>query len=206
MRMQHIFRPRCVTPTHRLVLLTVFMFPVKTAAFLILLLSFYIFCTISLLLPAKRRARIMPPVGRLVSRACLGTLGFVHIRWIRSQDAPDPPFAVVVANHSSTVDILLCMSHYFPSFLAKSAVASYPLIGPIAKCMNCVFVDIKAKAATDQGQGMSYHVKQRVQDVYKPGSDLMPMCVFPEGTTRWGWHCSTCCNCVLACSQREGYH
>lgn len=176
--------PQWATVTVRLILLTIFVFPLKTIAFLLVLVCFYLFCTVSLLFPATLRARIMPPVGRVVSRASLCALGFLHIRWIRSQEAPDPPFAVVVANHSSTVDILLCMSHYFPSFLAKSAVASYPLIGPIAKCMNCVFVDIKAKAASDQGQGTSCHVKQRVQDVMKEGSTLMPMCVFPEGTTR----------------------
>lgn len=112
------------------------------------------------------------------------TLGFLRVTWIRSQEGPDPPFAAIVGNHSSPVDIFLCMSHYFPSFLSKTAVAKYPLIGPIAQCMDCVFVDIKSKAETDQGLGMSAFVKQRIESVLKPGSDLLPMCVFPEGTTR----------------------
>ncbi len=181
--------PSPITSPHhnRLAVLTVLVLPIKLIMFFLIVFSFYLYCKLSLLLPPRLRRRCIRPAGKLAARSAMFSLGFLRVTWIKSQDGPDPPYAAIVGNHSSPVDIFLCMSHYFPSFLSKTAVANYPMIGPIAQCMDCVFVDITSKAEKDQGMGMSTFVKQRIESVLQPGSDLLPMCVFPEGTTRCVW-------------------
>lgn len=53
--------------------------------------------------------------------------------------------------HNSPCDVLVMMSRYFPSFVAKASVATTPLVAAISKYMDCVFVDIKSRVESGKG-------------------------------------------------------
>jgi 1-acyl-sn-glycerol-3-phosphate acyltransferase len=70
----------------------------------------------------------------------------------RQMMAQVPPPAVV-ANHVGWVDILVVMSRYFPSFVAREGTQGLPLIGLISRQMQCLYVDREKKQQQGQGQG-----------------------------------------------------
>ncbi len=52
----------------------------------------------------------------------------------------------------SWVDIILYMSRLAPSFVAKKAVASLPLVGPISGAMQCLYVDRERRLAPAEAE------------------------------------------------------
>ncbi|KXZ44581.1 hypothetical protein GPECTOR_65g199 [Gonium pectorale] len=147
--------------------------------------------------------------GKFWTRAVLYCLGFWSIKWVyvdqdgaTSSSPPrgmaSGPFGCYVSNHCSWVDIVLYMSAFFPSFVAKKEVSGLPLVGPISRAMQCLFVDREARLAAAAaeaaeargdggggggGQGMSQLVKERMLRKAGGGSSELPMLLFPEGTT-----------------------
>jgi 1-acyl-sn-glycerol-3-phosphate acyltransferase len=83
---------------------------------------------------------------------------------------------VIVANHTSYMDIVVLGSVVNGAFVAKSEVASWPGFGVIAKLGRTVFVDRKRTAA----------VKQRNEIVRRLVTVREPLILFPEGTSNDG--------------------
>lgn len=83
---------------------------------------------------------------------------------------------VIVANHTSYMDIVVLGSVVRGAFVAKSEVARWPGFGIIAKLGRTVFVDRKRSAA----------LKQRNEIVRRLVTVREPLILFPEGTSNDG--------------------
>ena len=93
----------------------------------------------------------------------------------RAFEKPTRP-RLVVANHRSTLDILLLLSLFGGNLLARGDMADWPLIGPLARRAGTVFVD-----RSDPASGAA--AVQRIRDRLRSG---VTVGVFPEGTTFHG--------------------
>jgi 1-acyl-sn-glycerol-3-phosphate acyltransferase len=110
-------------------------------------------------------------------------------RWARSLlkilgveaiiDAPEGALArtavprLVVANHRSTLDILLLLDLFGGQLLARADMAGWPAIGPMARRAGTLFVD-----RGDPRSGAA--AVQRIRERLRRGITIS---VFPEGTT-----------------------
>lgn len=80
---------------------------------------------------------------------------------------------LVVANHRSTVDILLMLHLFGGNLLARGDMANWPAVGVMARRAGTLFVD-----RTDPASGAA--AVQSMRDRLRRG---ITVCVFPEGTT-----------------------
>ncbi|GLC33057.1 hypothetical protein PLESTB_000375200 [Pleodorina starrii] len=185
----------------RLTVLSLTLFPLKFIACLTCVTGCYIMVAIgNIFLREPFKAKYFTFWGKLWTRALLYSLGFWSIKWVYvnadGTSSSKPPaglkkrqFGGYVSNHCSWIDIVVYMSRFFPSFVAKKDVSTLPLIGPISKAMQCLFVDREARLAAlgahgdGSGQGMSQLVRDRMTRKYSEGSAELPMLLFPEGTT-----------------------
>jgi 1-acyl-sn-glycerol-3-phosphate acyltransferase len=115
--------------------------------------------------------RLGQRVVQLTCRICLAVIGIkVAIKGTPMQHA-----GVVVANHSSWLDILALNICQRVFFVAKSEVGSWPAIGTMAKTVGTVFIQRKRGDAKRQHDLFLEHAKQ--------GHKLL---FFPEGTSTDG--------------------
>ena len=84
--------------------------------------------------------------------------------------------SLVVANHVSWTDILVLGISAPMSFLAKSEVAGWPLLGAFARAQATVFVDRQHKSCIPQ-------VNAGIADAIRQGRSVV---LFPEATTSDG--------------------
>ncbi len=110
--------------------------PVKAIGTISCVASFFVVCKLMQLLPEQQRSAAVAAAGKAFCRACLLCIGFTRVRWLSVTDpansnsaAARPHAAGIVSNHCSWADILVHMSHSFPSFVARSGTESLPLIG-----------------------------------------------------------------------------
>ena len=88
---------------------------------------------------------------------------------------PNPPF-FLVSNHLSYIDIPVLASHVGVVFIAKSEIASWPVVGLVCKSANTIFIDRDARRDIP-----------RVMDLIHHELDLgAGVVVFPEGTSSMG--------------------
>lgn len=100
-------------------------------------------------------------------------LALFNVR-VREKGRPEGERArLVLANHVSWLDIPVIGSLRPMSFVAKSEIAGWPLIGHLAKLQRTVFIERARKAATAE-------VNQEVARRLKGGEAIV---LFPEGTT-----------------------
>ena len=131
-------KPQPLAERCRLALLTVTILPLKVVAAASCIISFYLVCRVSEVLPASIRLPGIAFLGKLFSRLCLLSIGFANIKWVRVGRAAwdrrrgDCPAAGIVSNHCSHTDILIHMARSFPSFVARGGTESIPLIGFIS--------------------------------------------------------------------------
>jgi 1-acyl-sn-glycerol-3-phosphate acyltransferase len=83
---------------------------------------------------------------------------------------------LVVANHRSTLDILLMLHLFGGHLLARGDMATWPAIGILARRVDTLFVN-----RGDPASGAA--AVRRIRDRLRRGSTV---CVFPEGTTFHG--------------------
>lgn len=90
-------------------------------------------------------------------------------------EKPNPPF-FLVSNHLSYVDIIVLFKELDTTFVAKSEVADWPVLGFIAKSIGIVFIERKNRMDISR-------VNREISD--KVSSDR-GLTLFPEGTTSPG--------------------
>jgi 1-acyl-sn-glycerol-3-phosphate acyltransferase len=88
---------------------------------------------------------------------------------------PAPPF-LLVSNHLSYVDILAYAATVDCVFVAKSDLASWPVIGSLCKVADVVFVDRQVRRDVAR-------VNALIGDAVRTGEGVI---VFPEGTSTRG--------------------
>lgn len=106
------------------------------------------------------------------SRASLWLMG-VRVRF--EGELPTGPY-FMVANHLSYVDIPVLLSRLDARFLAKSEIASWPVIGLLARSTGTLFIDRSRKRDLTR-------VLPLVRSVLDRGTGVI---VFPEGTSTAG--------------------
>jgi 1-acyl-sn-glycerol-3-phosphate acyltransferase len=85
---------------------------------------------------------------------------------------------LIVANHTSYLDILVFSSVLPVSFVAKSEVQTWPLFGLMARLQETVFVERTRRSQTGQA-------RDDIRDRLRAGDALV---LFPEGTSNDGNH------------------
>ena len=83
---------------------------------------------------------------------------------------------LVVANHTSWLDIIIFSAIGQVSFVAKSEVATWPLFSTLAKLQRTVFVERARRSATGEA-------RDQIRDRLLAGDTLV---LFPEGTSNDG--------------------
>lgn len=99
---------------------------------------------------------------------CLGVR-----RTVRGTPPPKGEGGLIVANHVSWLDISVIGAERPLSFVAKAEVATWPVIGFLAKVQRTLFIDRTRRSAT---AGMTAEMGQRLAD----GQSIV---LFAEGTT-----------------------
>ena len=103
-------------------------------------------------------------------------LNIVGITLTVKSDFPKKHPFVIVSNHVSYLDILLLLSLFKTSFIAKQDVQRWPLFGWIMKFDGTIFVNREKKSDL-------INVNAKIQDSLKEGRSIT---VFPEGTSSDG--------------------
>lgn len=127
---------------------------------------------------AQLRPDLRTPAGKRPfierwGRVVVPLLG-VDLRVVSGR-APDPdrgPY-LIVANHRSPLDILVCVRLLGGVVLSHHGVASIPVFGAAAKATDTIFVD---RADTKSGARAIREMRRRLRE----GRNVI---VFPEGTT-----------------------
>jgi 1-acyl-sn-glycerol-3-phosphate acyltransferase len=127
-------------------------------------------------LQALARRRGWPIQHRVQTRFCRAVCAIIGIRVEARGALPSSAPRFVVANHVSWTDIIALASLYPFVFLAKREVASWPVLGLLARLQGTVFVERGAKQDVAR-------VNDALADVLRAGGDLV---VFPEGTSSEG--------------------
>jgi len=108
-------------------------------------------------------------------RAWARTLARILGMSIRVEGAP-PDHAVLVANHLSYIDIPLLATQIDAVFVAKSEVASWPVIGHLCRAIDTIFVDRSVKRDVVRvGREIASRIERGLGVVF-----------FPEGTSTDG--------------------
>ena len=96
----------------------------------------------------------------------------------RLAGAPLEPHTLIVANHTSWLDIILLGGWAGAAFVSKAEIRNTPLLGWIADQNRTIYID---RAARRDSHGQV----QRIADAL---DHHQPLAVFPEGTTGDGRH------------------
>ncbi|MEZ2410039.1 lysophospholipid acyltransferase family protein [Bosea sp. RCC_152_1] len=114
------------------------------------------------------RAGVLPLRFHRLVCFCLGVR-----RRVRGTPPSPGAGALIVANHVSWLDICVLGAEQKLAFVAKSEVASWPVIGFLAKLQHTVFIDRQRRSAT---AGVAAAMGARIA----AGEDIV---LFAEGTT-----------------------
>lgn len=121
----------------------------------------------------KRNWRISHKMPLLFHRLVLRLLRVrVTVEGAPAQDRP----LLIVSNHLSWLDIVVIGSAFPVSFIAKSEVGTWPVIGTFARMQRSVFIDRTRRTATREAHAT---MTERLA-----GGD--PLVLFAEGTTSDG--------------------
>ena len=94
------------------------------------------------------------------------------------EGAPLEPHSLVIANHTSWLDILILGGWTGTAFVSKAELESTPLLGWIADQNRTIYIDRSARRD-------SHAQVRRITKALEHGQ---PLAVFPEGTTGSGRH------------------
>jgi 1-acyl-sn-glycerol-3-phosphate acyltransferase len=113
--------------------------------------------------------------GVLFRGWCRTVLRVAGIRTRARGSCPDSA-SLVIANHLSYLDVMVLGADGPMVFVAKSEVASWPVIGPLCAFVGTLFIDRSSRAGLPA-------VTNAVANLMAAGIRVM---VFPEGTTTAG--------------------
>lgn len=136
---------------------------------MLLIFGVYVACQLVMRPFAGARQRCHDAVVRAWARYCSFILG---MRVIVEGEPPVPPF-FMVANHLSYVDVIALLTCVRATFLAKSEIARWPLLGMLARGVGTLFIDRKRKRDL-------VRVSELLHRELASGRGLV---VFPEGTS-----------------------
>jgi 1-acyl-sn-glycerol-3-phosphate acyltransferase len=153
--------------------MNLFKFYFRTALFLTttaLLSPFYVLILIAFY---RWRHRIGPKLVQFYSKICL-MIFKVRVEQINNHHNMREPEngTLIVANHTSFLDIFVLSALFGTVFVSKAEVKYYPVIGQIAWLMGVVFLE-----------RTSAHEKLRVLNTIAQGCKDKIIVVFPQGTT-----------------------
>lgn len=83
---------------------------------------------------------------------------------------------LIVCNHRSLVDPLICARYIFAYFLSKAEIKNYPLIGVGSRLTGVIFVERDNKTSRSK-------TREAIRVALEEGKNVM---VYPEGTTSAG--------------------
>jgi len=201
----------------RLILLSLTLLPFKALGALAGVLLAYFTSIISWFIPMPQREAFLEVMLKVSARLVLFATGFVSIQRVkvdgghgsfvasntqgkrklarsqrRGRELRQPvAVGAILSNHIGWADILVHMSAWLPSFVARNDTASLPFIGVTSVAMGCLFVDrdkgAQGKTVNKDFVGVAMQVKQRMEDVASgKGAHRRPILLFPEGTTTNG--------------------
>jgi 1-acyl-sn-glycerol-3-phosphate acyltransferase len=94
------------------------------------------------------------------------------------EGAPIEPHSLIVANHTSWLDILLLGGFVGAAFVSKAEVKATPLVGWLADQNRTLYIE---RSARRDSHGQVASIREAL-------SHQQPLAVFPEGTTGGGRH------------------
>jgi 1-acyl-sn-glycerol-3-phosphate acyltransferase len=116
----------------------------------------------------RHRAEWMRSSGRSVLKA-------MGIRFRVEGELPPAP-TMIVANHLSYLDIVICSAAVPCVFVAKEEIASWPIFGVLARLGGTIFLDRESRlSAWDAAETMALRLGEGVRVLF-----------FPEGTSTDG--------------------
>lgn len=125
------------------------------------------------------------------------SLGVYHIKKdkvpfsepVMRKQPPVPENAyVIVANHLGYIDILVLLSKFQGSFVAKGDLERAPIVGIVARSLQCMFVR-KGQSLTTQlinRMTTTYRCHRTRESCPKCPACMSKLVIFPEGTTTNG--------------------
>ena len=122
-----------------------------------------------------------PMRTRIEQRYALRLLAILRVRLEIEFESPESDYAqygpfLICSNHVSWLDIFAFNAHQPVTFIAKSEVSQWPLVGILATRTGTLFVE----------RGRRHAVRQVIQDAVKVLEKGRTVAVFPEGTTAYG--------------------
>ena len=127
---------------------------------------------LSLARQERRRRLFMAGCHRLWARTLLWMLNIAVVAEGVTGEAMATPH-LLVSNHLGYLDVLIIGAYYPTTFVAKSEVAGWPLLGWLARLGGTIFL---RRGDTASNVGCVYRVSRRLRD----GDHVH---LFPEGTT-----------------------
>ena len=103
----------------------------------------------------------------------LGILG-IEVRPVG--DRPAQTAFLIVANHTSWLDILVLRTLFSTCFIAKEEIAKWPVVGPMAREAGTIFI----------GRNRLSSFRETLAASRRSLDRKIPITVFPEGTTTIG--------------------
>ena len=97
-------------------------------------------------------------------------------------DFNDNKYSLIICNHIGFYDVITNMYLNASGFIAKEAVSRYWLVGPIAKALNCLFVNRENESSRNE----IFQKLYERQTKFLNGEYFAPLVLFPEGTTTCG--------------------
>ena len=91
-------------------------------------------------------------------------------------------YSLIICNHIGFYDVITNMYLHACGFIAKEAISRYWLIGPIAKAINCLFVNRENESSRNEIFTKLYERQMK----FLEGNYYAPLVLFPEGTTTSG--------------------
>lgn len=153
--------------------MVLYMVILRSLICLLFLLISLIFIVPIQILAIKKRWSIQHTVQQYFSKAICRMIG---VKIFLQAPCQKPDIQFIVSNHVTWLDIL-CISSVFPVvFVAKSEVASWPLLGIFARIQNTIFIPRHLKQKV-------HLINKQITDVLDSGKNVV---IFPEGTSSNG--------------------
>lgn len=97
----------------------------------------------------------------------------------------DGKFCCYISNHTALNDILLAMNYFSCGFVAKDEVEKVPILGSICTSLQTLFVDRKDPKKRNE---VVEKIIERQKSYYSNSNSIIPIMIYPEGTTTSGRH------------------